>query len=182
MRAKIALGIVVLAALFALVWWGAATPHVEVTPPPPVVSAEPTPTPTPTEAPVPPVAGNEGRVVIDAGVAPTPAASLPPPPPIDAKSALQGIETRELTAQDRIDLKLPDRLWGGVVITRIDPKSPAAEAHLAPNDVVFRAQGAKIQSIEDLQRAVGERGQSRIQVYRKGAPFEVVLQRPFTEQ
>lgn len=126
----------------------------------PLALRSPTPTPTPTPTPAPTKA-------------------LPPPPPVDAKSALHGLGTRELTAADRTELKLPEKLWGGVVVTDVDPTSPAAEARLAPGDVLFRAGGNKIMSWDDLARAIGDREQTRVQAYRGGKPFEVLLQRPF---
>lgn len=121
---------------------------------------------------------------------PTPVSSAPPSseapkptkaplPPPGAETALKGLGTRELTAQDRLDLKLPDRLPGGVVVQEVDPTSPAAEAHLAPSDVIVQANGEKVLSLDDLRRAIGENNFTKIRVYRRGSPFEVVIYKPY---
>jgi S1-C subfamily serine protease len=68
------------------------------------------------------------------------------------------------------------------VVTEVDPTSPAAEARLAPGDVLFRAGGNKILSWDDLARAIGDREQTRVQAYRGGKAFEVVLHRPFEDR
>ncbi|MFO0728676.1 MAG: PDZ domain-containing protein [Myxococcota bacterium] len=110
---------------------------------------------------------------------PPPPKSLPPPPPIDAESPLRGLKTRDLSAQDIQDLKLPEKLWGGVVLTEVDPTSPGAEAHLAANDVIVRAGGEKVTTLDDLRRLIGTNNFTKIKVYRRGSPFEVVIYKPY---
>lgn len=131
-----------------------------------------------------------GGPSVGASASPSPVVSAPPSseapkptkaplPPPGAETALKGLGTRELTAQDRLDLKLPERLPGGVVVQEVDPTSPAAEAHLAPSDVIVQANGEKVLSLDDLRRAIGENNFTKIRVYRRGSPFEVVIYKPY---
>jgi hypothetical protein len=106
----------------------------------------------------------------------------PPPPPITDTSPLVGVDARDMTEADRSSLKLPEKLKGGVVILKIDPTSPAAEAHLEPNDVISQAHLTQVKSFDDLKRAIGDREQTTIRVYRNGRPFDVVLHKPFKPQ
>ena len=114
----------------------------------------------------------------DAGVA---AVEEPkgPPPPITDDSPLTGLDTRELTRGEIQELGLPEKLAGGVVVTRVHPTSPAAEARLKPDDIITRAHKSDVTRLEDLQHAIGDREQTMLRVYRNGRPFDVVLHKPF---
>lgn len=114
----------------------------------------------------------------DAGVA---QAEKPkgPPPPITPESPLTGLETRELSTSEISELGLPEKLAGGVVVTRVSPTSPAAEARLQPDDIITKAHKTDVTRLEDLQHAIGDREQTMLRVYRKGRPFDVVLHKPY---
>lgn len=175
----LALGLVLVA--LALVWASFQTGEEAPRSSPAPTLAAPSP---------PPGMPRLGGPSIAQGASPSPVVSAPPSseapkptkaslPPPGAETALKGLSTRELTAQDRLDLKLPERLPGGVVVQEVDPTSPAAEAHLALNDVIVQANGEKVLSLDDLRRAIGENNFTKIRVYRRGSPFEVVIYKPY---
>jgi S1-C subfamily serine protease len=85
----------------------------------------------------------------------------------------------ELGASDRERLNLPAKLKGGMVVTAVDPTSPAAEAHLQKDDVIYRAQHSEVVNENDLRSAVGNREHTVLNVFRKGRPFGVVIHKPW---
>ncbi len=93
--------------------------------------------------------------------------------------ALSGIELQELTDADRQALKVPDRFGKGVVIRRVHPDSPAAEAGLRPNDVVVRAMRKNVDRLEDLTSEVADRDHTLLVASRDGNLMELVIQKPF---
>jgi len=54
----------------------------------------------------------------------------------DDNGTLNGVAVGDLDRQTRQQFDLPNTIKGGVVITEVDPSSPAAEAGLKPGDVI----------------------------------------------
>jgi hypothetical protein len=108
-----------------------------------------------------------------------PAVDPGPAPEIGAQSPLKGLDGRDLDAAERARLSIPEEVKGGWVVRSVDPTSPAAEAHLEKDDVITRAHKTNVMTFDDLARAIGDREHTIIRVYRRGQPFEVVLQKPW---
>jgi hypothetical protein len=102
-----------------------------------------------------------------------------PLPDLDEKNdPLTGLELEEPTTAELTELKVPEGMTG-IVVKKVDPASPAAEAKLEKGDVIVRAQRDKITNERSLRAAVGDRDQTVLTVYRHGYPFQVVLHKPF---
>lgn len=145
----------------------------------PLVAEKKAPEPSPSgDSVLPPGKERPASPPPDAGVAER-AKVEAPPPPVDADSPLLGLEGEALDLNQKEKFGLPEKLKGGFVIKSVDPAAPAAEAHLEPNDVITRAHHSDITSLEDLQRAIGDREQTMLRVYRNGKPFDVVLHKPW---
>jgi len=67
------------------------------------------------------------------------------------ESALSGLEARTLTPEIAQQLGLPPTTRG-VVITGVDPNSPAAAAGVQPGDVILEVNRQPVRSVEDLRR------------------------------
>jgi serine protease Do len=88
--------------------------------------------------------------------------------PEDATSARIGVTTRDLSPQVRQGYGVPDQIQG-VVITRVDPVSAAADQGLAPGDVITEANGTSITTTDALTqqvKAVAKGGYLRLYMYR----------------
>jgi serine protease Do len=86
----------------------------------------------------------------------------------DTTSAQIGVTARELTAQLRQVYRIGDEV-SGVVITRIDPVSPAGEEGLLPGDVITEANGESITTTKALTKQVKagvDDGYLRLYIYR----------------
>jgi membrane-associated protease RseP (regulator of RpoE activity) len=96
-------------------------------------------------------------------------------------TGLSGLELQPMDDGLREKLKVPKdpQLGYGVVVRRMHPDSPAAEASLEPNDVIVRADNKKVDDAAGLARLVGARDATRVTVSRDGQLFQVVLQKPF---
>ena len=78
-------------------------------------------------------------------------------------------------------LQLPEKVKGGVLISKIHAKSSFAEAQVRPGDIVTHAHHSKILNFDDLENAVSGRTHSLIDVYRDGKAYQVVLNKPFVK-
>lgn len=100
-------------------------------------------------------------------------------PDVDAKdSPLVGLDVEEPTSAELTELKVPEGMTG-VVVKRVDPASPAAEARLEKGDVIVRAQRDKITGEMSLRASVADRDHTVLTIYRGGFPLQVVLHKPF---
>jgi hypothetical protein len=98
---------------------------------------------------------------------------------IAEQPALSGIELAASTEDDRKRAGVTGKYGQGVTVTRIHPDSSAAEVSMEIGDVIVRAQKENVNSIEDLQRIVGDRDHTVVNFMRDGELMSVVLQRPF---
>ena len=97
----------------------------------------------------------------------------------DPDNALAGISYRDVQMWEAEALQLPEKVKGGVLISKIHAKSSFAEAQVRPGDIVTHAHHSKILNFTDLENAVTGRTHSLIDVYRDGKAFQVVLNKPF---
>ncbi len=103
----------------------------------------------------------------------------PPGDPRSTDDAMAGLDVRNTSKAELIGMGLPEKLAGGVMVTKIDPRSSAAEAQLREGDIIVEAHRSDVTTISELHDAVEERDQTMLKVYRKGKPFQVVLHKPW---
>jgi serine protease Do len=101
------------------------------------------------------------------------------PPGADSGSdLLSGVNLAPLDAGARAQLKIPDSLKGGVVVTDVDEDSPAAQAGLRPGDVVRQVDRKDVSSVADLQNAArGAKNGLLLLVFRDGDQRFIVVKR-----
>ncbi|MHB2020958.1 MAG: Do family serine endopeptidase [Candidatus Xenobia bacterium] len=91
------------------------------------------------------------------------------------KGALRGVAVEPLTASARRQLKLPAGV-NGVVIADIDPQSPAAQAGLAPGDVITSINRTPVHDVQSFNRLAGQAGaQALLRVEHQGAGLYLVV-------
>ncbi len=114
-----------------------------------------------------------------------PRRQLAPPDPAlredhpDAQNPLKGLEVSPLTSSDLRERGVPDDFESGVLVTSVEPDSPADEVRLVPGDVIVQAQLLDVKEPSDLQRIVSEREYAKVTFVRNGQVLQVVLKRPF---
>jgi len=94
-------------------------------------------------------------------------------------NALAGITYRDIQMWEREEHQLPEKLKGGVMISKIHAKSSAAEAQVRPGDIITHAHHTKVVTFTDLNNVVTGRTHTLLDVYRDGKPYQVVLNKPF---
>ncbi|MES2255753.1 MAG: DegQ family serine endoprotease [Pseudomonadota bacterium] len=98
------------------------------------------------------------RIVIaklDEGPADKPGKKLPPPTTPKAKSKLSqlGLTVTALDENARAKYKLTGEVQG-VVVSAVDPASPAADKNIRPGDVIVEAQNQPVKTPADLEARV----------------------------
>lgn len=115
--------------------------------------------------------GKEMTLKVTLGELPTQLAGGAAPP----TGTLRGMTVQDLTAEIRRQLSLP-RGTQGVVISDLDPESPAARAGLRPGDVIQSINREPVASVEDFDRlAARATGEVLLRVNRGGASAFVVI-------
>jgi serine protease Do len=100
----------------------------------------------------------------------TPGASKAP-----SEGALRGITVQNLTPDVRDQLGLPSNVKG-VVISDLDPSSPAAQGGLQPGDVIETINRHPVNSVTDFNRLAAEaKGQTLLRINRQGNGLFVVI-------
>ncbi len=92
-------------------------------------------------------------------------------------SQLSGLSVQELDREIRRKLKAPGRIEG-VVITNVDPSSPAADAGLREGDIITSANRRRVRSVGDLREATEASRDDKIllRIWRRGHFTFVVIQ------
>ncbi len=101
-------------------------------------------------------------------------------PPEEMTTPRLGLTVAPLGREARERLGLPEEVRGGVVITGVEPESPAAEKGLREGDVIVSADGQEVDDIGDLRRAVRkarEAGKPAVllRIFRDGRPLFVAV-------
>ena len=92
-----------------------------------------------------------------------------------SQGTLRGISVQNLTPAIRDQLGLPSNV-NGVVISELDPNSPAAQTGLQPGDVIQSINRHPVASVDDFNRLAAQAaGEALLRVNRQGnAAFVVV--------
>jgi serine protease Do len=113
--------------------------------------------------------GHEQTITATVGALPTDGdPSTDPAKPADKPQGKIGIEVEKVNAENTKDLHLPATATG-LVVTQVDPTSPAAEVGIRKGDVISRVNGRSVSAPGDLQTAM--------QVLQKGEAARLVVQR-----
>jgi serine protease Do len=92
--------------------------------------------------------------------------------------ALNGVTLEELTPDHRRTLGLGAEVQRGVVITELEPRSPAAKAGLRPGDVVLELNRAPVDSLAKFKEQYAKAsGDLLLLVHRRGASVFVVVRK-----
>jgi serine protease Do len=92
-----------------------------------------------------------------------------------SEGALRGITVQNLTPDLRDRLGLPQNVRG-VVITDLDPNSPAAQQGLQPGDVIEGINRQAVNSVADFNRLAAQaKGQTLLRINRQGNGVYVVI-------
>ncbi len=92
-----------------------------------------------------------------------------------SEGALRGIEVQALTPSIREQLGLPSNVRG-VVISQLDPNSPAAQAQLQEGDVIQSISRQPVTTVAEFNRLAREaKGKVLLYVNRQGSGFIVVI-------
>jgi len=95
-----------------------------------------------------------------------------------AERGLDGITLNDLSPEARRAFRINDPAIRGVVITELDPGSPAARAGLRPGDVLLEVNRKPVANVRDFQDAYGKaRGNVLLLVHRRGNTQFVVVKR-----
>jgi serine protease Do len=91
-----------------------------------------------------------------------------------SEGALRGITVQNLTPDLRDQLGLPPNARG-VVVTQVDPSSPAAQT-VQPGDVIEGINRHPVNSVADFNRWAAEaKGQTLLRINRQGNGYFVVI-------
>jgi len=92
-----------------------------------------------------------------------------------SEGTLRGIAVQDLTGHIRDQLGLSPEVHG-VVITELDPSSPAAQAQLQQGDVIVSIDRHAVNSVQDFSRWAAEaKGQTLLRINKHGRGGYVVL-------
>jgi serine protease Do len=92
-----------------------------------------------------------------------------------SEGALRGITVQNLTPDVRDQLGVPPNVKG-VVISDLDPSSPAAQGGLQPGDVIEGINRHPVNSVPDFNRLAAEaKGQTLLRINRQGNGLFVVI-------
>jgi serine protease Do len=91
------------------------------------------------------------------------------------EGVLRGITVQNLTPSIREQLGLPENVTG-VVITQLDPNSPAAQQGLQSGDVIQSIKHQPVHSVTDFNRLAAQaKGQTLLRIIRQGTGYYVVI-------
>lgn len=94
------------------------------------------------------------------------------------KGSSLGVSLRELTSQDRQTLRIPQNV-NGILVTDVKQNGLAAEAGIAPQDIIMAANLKPVKTIKDLTAILDkeskERGAVVLQIYRQGNSFIITV-------
>ncbi len=92
-----------------------------------------------------------------------------------AEGTLQGVSVEQLTSQIRKQLGIPEGV-SGVVVSQLDPSSPAAQQGLQQGDVIESVNHQPVANPEDFSRMAADlNGDVLLRIIRNGAGLFVVI-------
>jgi len=92
-----------------------------------------------------------------------------------SQGTLEGISVQALTPDIRQQFGLPPDLQG-VVISNLDPESPAAQSGLQPGDVIVEINHHRVNSVADFQRLAAQaKGDTLLRINRQGSGAFIVV-------
>jgi serine protease Do len=90
------------------------------------------------------------------------------------QGALRGVTVQNLTSDLRKQLGVPSETHG-VVVTEVDPGSPAAQ-YLTQGDIIMSINRHDVNSVADFNKLAGEsKGQTLLRIMRQGQAAFVVI-------
>jgi serine protease Do len=99
-------------------------------------------------------------------------------PQATSGGALDGVTLEELTPEHRRTLGLGAEVQRGVVITDLEPRSPAAKAGLRPGDVVLELNRVAVDSLAKFKEQYGKAsGDVLLLVHRRGQSVFLVVRK-----
>jgi serine protease Do len=91
-------------------------------------------------------------------------------------STLDGLTLENLTETARRAFRIPKDVGRGVVVTRLDPGSPAARAGLRPGDVLLEVDRRPVENVDSFRQAwTNAKGKVALLVNRRGSTIFVVV-------
>ena len=91
-------------------------------------------------------------------------------------STLDGLTLENLSEQARRAFRVPKEIARGVVVTRVDPGSPAARAGLRPGDILLEVGGKPVDGVDAFRQAwTSAKGKVALLVNRRGTTTFVVV-------
>ena len=95
--------------------------------------------------------------------------------PGPAEGTLKGIEVQSLTPSIREQLQLPENVEG-VVITQLEPNSPAAQTGLQPGDVIESINRQPVRNVIEFNRLAAQaKGRTLLRVNRQGQGQYIII-------
>jgi serine protease Do len=93
-------------------------------------------------------------------------------------NTLDGITLSDLNPQQRQQFQIPAEVNKGVVVTRVDPRSPAARAGVRPGDVLLEVNRTAVDDLQKFQDIYGKaKGAVVLLVNRRGNSIFIVVRR-----
>jgi serine protease Do len=90
------------------------------------------------------------------------------------QSSMEGVSVQNVTAQTAHDLGLPPNA-SGVVVTGIDPSSPAADSGLQKGDVIQEVNHRPVKDTQDFARAIQNSKSPLLLVNRQGSTLYIAV-------
>lgn len=122
--------------------------------------------------------GHTQQIGVKLGTFPQTEQSAAPTPGSGAGVALPGVNVQNLTGDLAKQLGLPPGSKG-VVVTNVDPTSPAAMAQLQRGDVILQVDHMPVQSVQDYNKALaGKAGQPVLLLVSRGGETSYIVVEP----
>ncbi len=94
------------------------------------------------------------------------------------KSGLDGLTLEDLNADNRRAFEVPAEVSRGVIVTRVDPRGPAARAGLRPGDVLLEVNRTPVDSLAKFQELYSKsKGAVLLLIHRHGSTLFLVVRR-----
>ena len=92
----------------------------------------------------------------------------------NSKALYKGLTVEQLSSAQKSQMGIAANIEG-VVVTKVEPNSPAFEEGVMQGDIVIQVENKEIKSLKDFKEAVKGKNKKRVWIYRQGAIFAVAL-------